>query len=373
MSYEIYPDPIGTVVRAKVEATYGADPTVADTDTIYAEEVSGNAFAQESIRRNGVAAMRAGFRSVASKATGSLSLTSEIAHADLADENARPSLHPLLMAAAFTVAGAADADYAGPGYTANGGNNDIIVTYSSKGVTQASNGSARIEITQHAQGDATGNKHTFAGFVADYSISYAYGERMMISFEGASKPARPTAVTTPTTNSPYADEAPAMGLGATAMIQRLSDDSVWGGGSASAPNTAGIGLISLEISGNNNIQERGGINGAGGVVGFFASATDPHEVSVVLEQTNIADWDWHDLHQGEDPIYIRSVVPSASNANLLIEVAFHMMIESIEQGEANGRRIATISGHTIWPESSADGGGLQPASPLVIKYIKLVA
>ena len=371
MSYEIYPDPIGTVVRAKAEATYGADPTIADADTIYAEEVSGNAFVQESIRRNGVAAMRTGFRSAPSKATGTLSLTGEIAHVDLADEDARPSIHPLLMAAAFTVAGTINADYTGPGYTANGGDNDIIVTYSSGGVTQAANGSARVEITQHAQGDATGNLHTFAGFVADFSISYAYGERMMVTFEGMSKPLRPTAVTTPTTDSPYAAETPAMGLGATAMIQRLSDNSVWGGGTAAAPNTAGIGLLSLEINGNNNVQERGGINAAGGVVGFFASATDPHEVTLTLEQTNIADWDWRDLHQDADPVYIRTVVPSASNANLLVEVAFHMMIESIEAGEDNGRRVATISGHTIWPESpGGDGGGLKPASPLAIKYIK---
>lgn len=44
MSYELHPSPIGTIVRALVESTYGSDPTVSDTDTIYVEELSGSSW-----------------------------------------------------------------------------------------------------------------------------------------------------------------------------------------------------------------------------------------------------------------------------------------------------------------------------------------
>lgn len=372
MSYELHPSPIGTIVRALAESTYGTDPTISDTDTIYVEELSGSSWVQDPLPRRGVAAYRPGFKSAAGPARGNLSMTCELAHVDLANASARPMIHPLLCAAAFTVAGSNADDYSGPGYTANGGSNDIIVTYSSRGVTQPSDGSARIEVTQIEQGGSRANRHTFAGYVCDFNISYSSGERLLISFDGASKPTRPANVSSPTEDSPYLDEPPAVGAGATVMIQRLSDDSVWGGGTAAAPNTAGGGILSMEIAGNSTVNERQGINGTGGVIGQFVSATDPHSVTLVVEEFSVADWDWFDLQADSDPIYVRAVFPSASDANLLVETAFHMMVDSVEVGDDSGRKVLTISGDTIWAEDSADGGGLQPGSHLDLKYIKLV-
>lgn len=373
MTYEIHPSPIGTVVRAKVEATYGADPTVANTDTIYVEEVSGSAWNQDPIPRRGIAARRSGFKTAAGKARGTLSATSEVAHVDLADSSARPSLHPFWMAAAFTVAGTSNTDYTGPGYTGNGGDNDIIVTYSSRGVTQASNGSARVEVTQSQQGGARGNLHVFEGYVCDFNLSYASGERLMVSFDGASKATRPSNVATPSETDGYSAEPPAVGSAAQIMIQRLSDDTVWGGGTAAAPNTAGGGVLALEITGNNTVNERQGMNGTGGVVGQFISATDPHSVMIRIEEFSVADWDWFDLQNDSDPIYVRAVFPSPSNANLLTETAFYMMVDAVEMGDDSGRKVLEITGDTIWAESSNDGGGLVPGSHLDLKYIKLIS
>lgn len=371
MAYEVYPSGAGMLVRAKVETTYGTDPTIADTDVLYAEEVSSNPYQRESLARPGVSSRAGGFKNNAGSFMGLLSLVVPLFATTLADASARPAFDVWLRSAAFSVAATDSTDYTGPGVASGAGSNDIILTYTLESQRQES---CRVHVDHIELGQADALRHIHAGCVFDFSISLQHGQPIKISLDGQSLGAQPASIGSATSmDDPYTEPVDAMAIGMSISIENVRTGAVWGAGSVTDPNTSDTGFVSLEISGNRNVAPRPGMNGTGGYVGFLQNPTEAPTGSLSVDLTDPESWDWWEALDDSDLLHIRAVTFAPDSTTDLIEISFFCQAQSVEGGDGEAVRSVDVELRGCYPDNSSDGGGLLPASMLQVKCVTINA
>lgn len=371
MSNEVYPSGAGTLVRAKIESSYGTDPTIADTDVKYAEEVESNPYQRTSAPRPGMSSRAGGFKSNAGAFMGVLALVVPLFATTLADASARPSFDVWLRSAAFSVAATDDADYTGPGVASGAGSNDIILTYSLESQRQSS---CRVHVDYIELGQADALRHVHAGCVFDFSIALQAGQPVKVSLDGQSLGAQPASIgSAPSLDDPFTEPVDAMALGMHVSVENVRTGTVWGGGSVTAPNTAGTGFVSLEIEGNRNVVPREGMNGTGGYVGFLQNPSEAPTGMLRVDLNDPESWSWWDALNVSDLLHIRAVTFAPGSTTDLIEISFYCQAESVEGNSGDALRMVDVGLRGCYPDNSSDGGGLLPASMLQIKLVTINA
>lgn len=370
MSYEVHPSGAGMIVRAKIESSYGTDPTIADGDVKYCEEVESDPYPRESLERPGMSGFAGGFRRNAGRWVGTLALTVPLYAPGLANASARPEWDVWLRAAGWSVAATDNADYTGPGVpTATGGDDDIIVTYTCRSQYQES---CRVHVDLVELGQADAIRHVHPGSVFDWTLTMEPGQPIRLALDGQSLGAQPASIgSAPSLDDAYTEPVDAMGLGMYISVERVANGAIWGGGTVGAPNTAGAGVVRLELTGNANIQPRPGLNGAGGVVALMQAPSTQPSGSLSLDLVSPGDWDWWESLDDSDVLHIRAVTFAPGSTTELIEVSYYCQVSAvaISKGDAIWQVDLELAG--AFPPDSSDGGGLLPGNSAQIKVVQI--
>ncbi|NBQ51418.1 MAG: hypothetical protein EBU35_12440, partial [Marivivens sp.] len=81
MTYELFPEAHGAILRGKLETTYSTDPTVADADVYRAPvEASFDSFKRSAISRQTQAAFISGVKASPASAMGEYSIEAVLDH-----------------------------------------------------------------------------------------------------------------------------------------------------------------------------------------------------------------------------------------------------------------------------------------------------
>lgn len=367
MSYETYPSGAGVLVRAKIESTYGTDPTIADGDVKYTEEVESNPYQRESLARPGMSSRAGGFKSNAGSFMGTLALTVPLYAPVLASASERPEWDVWLRSACFSVAATDGTDYSGPGFTGDAGEDDIIVTYSLQSQRQAS---CRVHIDYIELGQADALRHVHPGAVFDFTLTLESGQPIKLALEGQSLGAQPASIgAAPSLDDAYSEPIDAMALGTYVSIQNVTTGSIFGGGTVTAPNTAAVGIVSLEIQGNRNVVGLEGMNASGGYVQMTQNPSEPPTGTLQLDLTEPGSWDWWETLDDSDLLHIRAVTYAPGSTTSLIEVSFYCQATAVSMSAGDAVQMVDVELRGCYPEASSDGGGLLPASMLQVRCV----
>lgn len=381
MANEIYPFPNHTI-RAEVEATYNADPSVVAADTKTVLEATINSFLPTMVERNGIVApKRAGAKRYKGTTRAEWSVTSELQYAPLVATE--PDCHEWLIASGFSSATTTDADYLGPFHSAGAsGTDDQIRTYSLLSKDPSTNSSIEIHYDQLNQDDSKAYHQKITGARCDWTLSAVSGETVKLSCDGSGIGTEATdyAVTSGSWTIGSAMDVtqtlttadPVVCLGTKFKIEAIaptgSSDVIYG--SISMLNT----LRSLEISGNMNLVEDLAFNNTAGIARVRHAPSEPITASMQLELVAASEFDF-EAYMSEGWL-IQSTIVFISGSNV-IEVYFPSIITGMSRSESDGIIVVDLDLAGVWDEVSPDGGyddggGRVPADDLTIKFIGVV-
>lgn len=359
-------------VRAKLETTYGTDPTVADTDVYFVLEGEFISYEPDVEAKGGIQPRADGLKPTVGLEHANWSARVEMQHIAVSSGSSAPECELWMKVSAFAKSDNGGAtDYSGPGYTANGGNNDWIITYTAKDFSP-SGSSARIEFTEQEEGDADGILYVIDGARSGWSFQMEAGGDWVFECTGGRGIAnRPAPVGSAPSIDAFASANPIEAKAMQVALVELAGDTVFGGGTEASPSML-VAVRSFSAQGNNDPAEDTGISGAGGIA-RARHTKGPWTGQMVLELTNPDDWDVWDLLADGIVCSFRAVKEDPSSANNLTEVACHFVVMGVSKSSEDGLHVATLDVKAAYPESGGDGGGLAPGESFAFKWITRAA
>lgn len=352
----IYPEKLG-YVACKKETTYNTDPTIAiPGDLLYCEELSHDQN-YEMAARTGDSPKRAGFRMVKTNFDGPISLTVELDQYSVTGDSAVPVCDPILHCCGFE-------------RTPSTGGENKTQTYL---LQTAGHGSSWFEIAEINEDEDDCAIYEYGGVRGDWTLSMPGDGLWTFAMDGnsasgtyARKGSGPDAGVDYDGNI---CELPAVGGGCVVVISVLDGDTTYPIATAS--------LHSAEFSGNMGLQAKNTLAGRK----ITLVPTEPVGGSLTLEQV--------DFNEGFDPYDIRNnskvftvfvaskdlsftgLVPANDGTYVCVYGSF--VIADFAKGLAMGARTWEINLAGAYPESSADGGGLDPADDFRIIFGEFTA
>ena len=384
MTYELFPEAHGAILRGKLETTYSTDPTVADANVYRAPvDASFDSFKRSAISRQTQAAFISGVKASPASAMGEYSIEAILDHqaltgsTDITTYADVPQADTWLRAGGFQASYATDADYAGikpDSIVLAGSNNDRILTYTYKPrSTSISRTSARWEYTEIDESNE-GLKHVLAGARHGWTLNMPGGEHWTLSCEGKSLPAVPTRVASPTVNSTFDDNDAIVGLGGNyALTKFLATADTFGKASEleDAANMEAF-VYNMSLSSNLEVQEIIAPNGDYGVAQVRYVAGVPQLKCTIDQVMWSQDWDLYSFMNNANGIRVSTTCPLPGSTTDFVVFSFTGQIVDIVRGSDNGYRNVELTLDYLYPENS-DDGGLTPAAGITFKYVTIVA
>lgn len=387
MAYELYPNEYGAVLRGRLEATYGTDPTVGDSDTYRCPpEATFNSFKRAMLPRRTQAAFISGIKPSAGAAMGEYSIEVPLDYYTVSSPTLTgtiadvPQADLWLRAGGFVASATSNADYSGlkpDGVTLSAGNNDEILTYTYKPRHGQAISSARLEYTEINDAQDEGRTHILSGARHGWTLRLADGERWVLACQGKSLATPIAKDSSPTVNSAFADSTDVVGLGTNYSLTKVvATADTYGKSSETADASTLTGYVyGMEITSNLEVVEVTNQSASYGVGQIRYRAGTP-TATCNLDQVTFSD-DF-DIETFRDERRIlrwtcANPAPGASPTDFIV-VSFEAYITDISYvyGD-NGYRQAQLSLDFGYPDASSDGGGRTPATVLTIKYVSIVA
>jgi len=384
VTYELFPEAHGAILRGKLETTYSTDPTVADADVYRAPvDASFDSFKRSAISRQTQAAFISGVKASPASAMGEYSIEAVLDHqaltvsTDIDTYTDVPQADTWLRAGGFQASYATDADYAGikpDSIVLAGSSNDRILTYTYKPrSTSIQRTSARWEYTEIDESNE-GLKHVLAGARHGWTLNMPGGEHWTLSCEGKSLPSVPTRVAAPTVNSTFDDNDAIVGLGGNyALTKFLTTADTFGKASETedAANMEAF-VYNMSLSSNLEVQEIIAPNGDYGVAQVRYVAGVPQLKCTIDQVMWSEDWDLYSFMNNANGIRVSSACPLPGSTTDFVVFSFTGQIVDIVRGSDNGYRNVELTLDYLYPENS-DDGGLTPAAGITFKYVTIVA
>jgi len=384
MAYELFPEAHGAILRGKLEATYGTDPTVADANVYRAPiDASFDSFKQSTISRQTQAAFISGVKASPAVAMGEYSIEAVLDHhalggsTDPATYTDLPEADIWLRAGGFQASYTAAADYAGikpDSIALAAGGNDRILTYTYKPRSSSVGfSSARWKYTEIDE-SGQGLDHVMVGARHGWTLNMPGGEHWTLSCDGKSLPSEPTKVGAPTLNSTFKDNDAIVGLGGNyAMTKFLSTAATYGKASETADASSMQAFVyNMSLSSNLEVQEIIAPNGDFGVAQVRYVAGVPQLKCTIDQIMWDDDWDLYAFMNSANGIRITSACPLPGSTTSFVLFTFTGQIVDIARGSDNGYRNVELTLDYLFPENS-DDGGLTPNSGIKLEYITIVA
>ena len=374
MANEIYPY-LRRTLRGKVEATYGASTTINDADLVFALEAEVT-YAPEVISRNGVSALRPGFRPYTGSLRGSYSVTTEVdASAIDGGTPTYPHCDPWISSSGFLKAVGNDAGLTDSRVGLSITSADSI-TYTINSNSSQALSSVKLQFDQVNADASKGIRTVLTGCRSSMTLDLVAGESVKLTLEGSGIATQPTDVATPSIDETYpaASVRPFVASGMAWSLTALEDshavisaDIEYGGGSAAARVNQ---IRSLSIDTAQAVTEDVGLAASGAVARVRHSPTEPFTLSLVIECVDLDEWDSWDYITDNMTLHLTTLVSdSISSANSFYIDCYFTPTE-ITKSDGDGLCVLEITGQGIYPNDGTDGGGLKPASPLTLKFIK---
>jgi len=384
VTYELFPEAHGAILRGKLETTYSTDPTIADADVYRAPvEASFDSFKRSAISRQTQAAFISGVKASPASAMGEYSIEAILDHqaltasTDIATYTDVPQADVWLRAGGFQASYDSSADYSGikpDSIVLAGGSNDRILTYTYKPrSTSIQRTSARWEYTEIDESNE-GLKHVLAGARHGWTLNMPGGEHWTLSCEGKSLPAVPTRVSSPTVNSTFDDNDAIVGLGGNyALTKFLTTADTFGKASETADaSTMEAFVYNMSLSSNLEVQEIIAPNGDYGVAQVRYVAGVPQLKCTIDQVMWSEDWDLYSFMNNANGIRVSTTCPLPGSTTDFVVFSFTGQIVDIVRGSDNGYRNVELTLDYLYPENS-DDGGLTPAAGITFKYVTIVA
>ena len=384
MTYELFPEAHGAILRGKLETNYNTDPSVADADVYRAPvEASFDSFKRSAITRQTQAAFISGVKSSPATAMGEYSIEAILDHQALTTSTNIstyvdvPQADIWFRAGGFEASYTTSADYTGikPDSTVlAGGSNDRILTYTYKPrSTSLTNTSARWEYTEIDESNE-GLKHVLAGARHGWTLNLPGGEHWTLSCDGKSLPSVPTRVSSPTLNSSFDDNDAIVGLaGNYAVTKFLSTAKTFGKANETeaAANMKAF-VYNMTLSSNLEVQEIVAPNGDFGVAQVRYVAGVPQLKCTIDQVMWSEDWDLYSFMNNANGIRVSSACPLPGSTTDFVVFTFTGQIVDIVRGSENGYRNVELTLDYLFPENSSDDGGLVPATGITFEYVTIV-
>jgi len=384
VTYELFPEAHGAILRGKLETNYSTDPTVADADVYRAPvDASFDSFKRSAISRQTQAAFISGVKASPASAMGEYSIEAVLDHqaltasTDIDDYTDVPQADIWLRAGGFQATYTTNADYAGikpDSIVLAASNNDRILTYTYKPrSTSIQRTSARWEYTEIDESNE-GLQHVLAGARHGWTLNMPGGEHWTLSCEGKSLPAVPTRVSSPTVNSTFDDNDAIVGLGGNyALTKFLATADTFGKASETADaSTMEAFVYNMSLSSNLEVQEIIAPNGDYGVAQVRYVAGVPQLKCTIDQVMWSEDWDLYSFMNNANGIRVSTTCPLPGSTTDFVVFSFTGQIVDIVRGSDNGYRNVELTLDYLFPENS-DDGGLTPAAGITFKYVTIVA
>ena len=385
MTYELFPEAHGAILRGKLEATYNTDPTVADADVYRAPvEAAFDSFKRSAISRQTQAAFISGVKASPASAMGEYSIEAVLDHQALTastnpdDYTDVPQADIWLRAGGFQASYTTNVDYTGikpDSIVLAGSNNDRILTYTYKPrSTSISRTSARWEYTEIDESNE-GLKHVLAGARHGWTMNMPGGEHWTLSCEGKSLPAVPTRVASPTLTSSFDDNDAIVGLGGNyALTKFLATSDTYGKASeAGDASTMQAFVYNMSLTSNLEVQEIIAPNGDYGVAQVRYVAGVPQLKCTIDQVMWSEDWDLYSFMNNANGIRVSTTCALPGSTTDFVVFTFTGQIVDIVRGADNGYRNVELTLDYLYPENSSDDGGLAPTAGITFKYVTIVA
>lgn len=387
MANELYPFPHGGVLRGDLEASPGASTTVSDTETLFCPpDASFNSFRRVMIERPGQAAFIAGFKPSRGMAMGEYSITVDLDHEILDGSTVLtagsragvPQADLWLRAGGFEAAYTSDADYSGvkpDNVTLSGGTNDEIITYTYKPRQGTAGSSAKLVYTEINSAGDEGRTHTLTSCRHGWTISVPSGERVTMACEGKSLATPIAKDSSPTTGSSLPDEEEVVGLGANVSLHAVADSVTYGksGETDDASTLGALSIYDLEISSNLEIDAKPAPTGTYGIGSIRYNPGTPTATFRLDQVTFEDDFDIESFRDDREILRLTMAIANPDDDVSFIVIQFEGYITDIQGDSADGYRGAQITMQLGYPDSSSDGGGLDPAALMTLKYVTVIA
>ncbi len=330
MANELLPTNRGEL-RAEVEVTYDTNPGLAAGTVLYAEEFSVTV-ADGVTPRNGMSPYAPGFKPFPTLRTAEFSGKVFINPLTLTVGSEVPSEDPILRLIGFG---------AGVATTPAGSK---IRTYQWLAHGQ---GSTSLLLTEFDEADANGTKTTLTGCRAQGTINLVGEGAATIDFSGQAatstvlnNAAGPVALS-------YPDDCPVVGGAGTVTITELGGDAVFGGL-----------LFDAELSGYP-------VNPSNGLGGRVIQMRPDGAIGITLnlEQQTLDDFDPIAYAAAKTALTVHIALPAATAGGDSVEFDFTVCIMSASSDDGPaGNKTWGLDCIVIFPEDTADGGGLVPAA-----------
>ena len=383
MTYELFPEAHGAILRGKLETTYSTDPTVAAGDVYRAPvEAAFDSFKRSAISRQTQAAFISGVKASPATAMGEYSIEVVLDHQALTSSTNIdtyadvPQADAWLRAGGFQATYTTNADYTGikPDSTVlAANNNDRILTYTYKPRSSSvARTSARWEYTEIDEGNE-GLKHVLAGARHGWTLNMPGGEHWTLSCEGKSLPSVPTRVASPALGNGFDDNDAIVGLGGNyAVTKFLSTAKTFGKASETeaAANMEAF-VYNMSLTSNLEIQEIIAPNGDFGVAQVRYVAGVPQLKCTIDQVMWSEDWDMYSFMNNANGIRVSSACPLPGSTTSFVVFTFTGQIVDIARGADNGYRNIELTLDYIYPEFSGDDGGLDPDAGITFKYVTI--
>lgn len=330
-----------SVVLAKIESSYGTDPTPADgTNEIYVEDWT-DSFDAPPIERTGMSPYRGGFKPAAGPTRpADLSFAVEIAPKTITDGNSRPLIDALWRACSFTATASVAGDPKTITYKPQSDAGESVTLYK-----REFNHSKTAQLLKK-----------FLGARFDWVVALRPRERSMLALSGMSlSPADPTDVASgPSGSLAYQLPAPIVAGGGVLTITELGADTAY--------DTSTYRCVELEIRGQMEVVAQNSLTGTDGVQAIVLRPTGPIKAKLVLEQTAASVFDPRTYQGATTALQISYAQPNPATAGNYVQHDLLAYIVGISDGgEDGGNKIWELDLSTGYPESGGDGGGLVPA------------
>lgn len=390
MAFEGYPVP-GDAWYLKIETAYGTNPDApnnlyeTEANRFYVVEGGSlNSWKPSMKRRSGASTHRAGFRPAQGEVTADGAFTVELDFKTVdatTFPNARGALEGLC---GFTKAHTSNADYAGPNKTADGGTNDEIQTYTFSDRLAKDGTSATLEKVEFEEGAAPdGTLQEVNGARADWTLNLVMDEVITMDLDVQGLANEPASVSTPATGHTLPAVRPIVYKGAHGIsLYDVASSTVFGAGTVAAPyigvgntsNDANVEVLGISLSGNRNLMADKAPGPATGIKRIRHAPSEPFTGSLVLEQTDfVNDWDLVDWINKGQVLRLTVLIQDSTTTGDFWELNLSFVVMDLSYSVEDSRRVVELSIESAYPDSSSDGGGLDPANVLTMKWITVVA
>lgn len=352
------------VVLAELEVTYNTDPGPLAANVAYVEDFSAD-YEVDMKPRSGPQPETNGLMAVPIGGHVSWALTSEIAPQTITDGGVsqNPNVDAFLQCSGFSRHGDSATD---------------SITYV---LRTAEHGSVSIYAQEGNSDNSDANQIKIVGGRADFTIDITPQALMTLSLTGMGVAQALTGVAATEVDNviketgaaltavTYSADKPLVSNGFVATFSDVETGNIYGGGTVATSATGALLVKSCQIKGNWTVVEQTGVSGAQGVGRIFLQlpAGSFHTMSLVIEATNLSDFNPYLMRQNTTPVEVNLKALQPGAPGNTTQIVAYCQIAGITKGEdTESTRTWELELNMIYPPAADEtvAAGIDPAQTI---------